>query len=247
MDRSLEVKPLPIAACIGSYLNPFQLCLGWLVVDPKQVIVTSHCGVVTKVYDQPGCFSVPICGKETRKVSTAMQSLDLPNSKIVDGNGSPIMASAIINYVVVDPRQAIYGTTNYMNYLMINASAILKAVIGNHTYNDLKANTLQINKDLADTLQPQVDVAGLKILSVSLNELNYAPEIAASMLKKQAAGAMIEARKLIVEGAVQIANDAVTKLQEGNLKLTDEDKVKIVTNLLTVTCGDSSAQPAIIV
>lgn len=248
MDRTLEVKPLPVAAAIGSILVlPIQLLIGWLVVDPKQVVVTTHCGVLTKVYDEPGCFPVPICGQEKRVVSTAMQSMDLPNSKIVDGNGNPILVSAIVNFVVVNPRQAIYGTTNYMSYLSINASATLKAVVGNHTYNELKSNTLVINKELADALQPQVDVAGLRILSVSLNELNYAPEIAANMLKKQAAGAMIEARQLIVEGAVQIAQDAVARLERGNLVLSDQDKVKIVTNLLTVTCGESGAQPAVIV
>ena len=95
-------------------------------------------------------------------------------------------------------------------------------------------------------MQPKVDCAGVKILSVALNELNYAPEIASSMLKKQTAGAMVEDRQLIVDGAIRIAEDAVVKLEAGGkMKLSNEDKVRIVTNLLTVTCSDNDATPTV--
>jgi len=89
-------------------------------------------------------------------------------------------------------------------------------------------------------------VPSLQVDSMTLNELNYAPEIASAMLKKQQAGALIEARELISEGAVQISLDAVQKLEAGGrIQLTNEDKVKVVTNLLTICCGEENAKPVI--
>lgn len=217
MDReavAIQVQPVPTAAAVGSCIAlPCNCLCGWLMVEPKSVKVALHLGVVTGIYDTPGCFKVPFCGLEERNVSVAKQTLDLPNAKIVDGNGSPIMVSAIINYQVTDPMKAIFEVTNYREYLTINASAIVKAVVGKHNYNDLKNEPEKINKELNDALQPTMRIAGLNVLSISLNELNYAPEIAASMLKKQAAGALIEARKLIVQGAVAITSDAIVQLE----------------------------------
>ena len=87
-------------------------------------------------------------------------------------------------------------------------------------------------------------VAGAQVDSMTLNELNYAPEIASAMLKKQQAGALIEARELIAEGAVQISLDAVTRL-EGKMQIERDEKVKIVTNLLTICTGEENAKPVL--
>jgi regulator of protease activity HflC (stomatin/prohibitin superfamily) len=142
--------------------------------------------------------------------------------------------------------KAIYNVENYKTYVLINAQAVVKSVVGKHSYNGLKAETEAVNAQLCKEMQPKIDCTGVRVLSVALNELNYAPEIASSMLKKQTAGAMVEARQLIVQGAVQIAQDAVVALEEGGkMKLTNEDKVKIVTNLLTVTCSDTDATPTV--
>lgn len=212
----------------------------------REVVATEYCGVITQVRDVPGLYWQPCCGSFEQRVTTAIQSLDLPNINIVDVNGSPLMVSAIVNYQVEVPLKAIYNVQNYTTYVTINAQAVVKSVVGKHSYDDLKAETEVINVQLCKAMQPKVDCAGVKILSVALNELNYAPEIAGSMLKKQSAGAMVEARQLIVQGAVEIAQDAVVALEAGGkMKLTNEDKVKIVTNILTVTCSDSDATPTI--
>jgi regulator of protease activity HflC (stomatin/prohibitin superfamily) len=180
-------------------------------------------------------------------VTTAIQSLDFPNSKIVDLNGSPIMVSAIMNYQVKAPLKAICNVENFTEYVMINAQGVVKSVIGKHSYNGLKAVTEAVNAQLCTKeMQPKVDCMGVRILLVVLNKLNYAPEIASSMMKKQTAGAMVEARQLIVQGTVQIAQDMVVALEEGGkVKLSNEDKVKFVTNLLTVTCSDTNATPTV--
>jgi regulator of protease activity HflC (stomatin/prohibitin superfamily) len=247
MDRSVEISPMPFEAQFcNTVFCPCNVVCGWQTVNQREVVATEYCGVITQVRDTPGLYQQPCCGSLERRVSTAIQSLDLPNTKIVDLNGSPMMVSAIVNYQVEVPLKAIYNVEDYTKYVMINAQAVVKSVIGKHSYNDLKAETEAVNAELCKEMQPKVDCTGVRVLSVALNELNYAPEIASSMLKKQTAGAMLEARQLIVQGAVQIAQDAVVALEEGGkMKLSNEDKVKIVTNLLTVTCSDTDATPTV--
>jgi len=103
-----------------------------------------------------------------------------------------------------------------------------------------------VNGQMRQMLQPLLITAGVEIGSMSLNDLAYAPEVAAAMLKRQQAKALVDARTLIVEGAVRIAQDAIIKLEEeGTVQMDDDQKVKIVTNLLTVTCSDSDATPTV--
>merc|ERR1712199_102664 len=137
-----------------------------------------------------------------------------------------------------DPLKALYSVESYENNLMVNAQAVLKMVVGQYSYNELKANTEQINASLRTQMDSTIKRTGVHVISMYLNELNYAPEIASAMLKKQQAGALIEARQLIVDGAVRIAGDAIKKI-------TDQDKVKIITNLLTVTCSDTDTTPTV--
>ena len=103
-----------------------------------------------------------------------------------------------------------------------------------------------MNKRLTESVQELAATCGLEVDNMALNELNYATEVAAAMLKKQTAAATVAARQLIVQGAVEIAEDTVRHLeQSGLVKMSDADKVKIVTNVLTVTCSDSDAAPVL--
>ena len=113
-----------------------------------------------------------------------------------------------------------------------------------YSYEELKGEARTISDKIVRELQHRVLVAGAQIDSMTLNELNYAPEIASAMLKKQQAGALIEARELIAEGAVQISLDAVTRL-EGKIQFERDEKVKIVTNLLTICTGEENAKPVL--
>lgn len=239
--------PVPLASRVLSALFfPLDLLVGWVLVRPNEVVAVSHLGVVTSVNRVAGCFKVPCFGKEERHISVKQQSLELHPTKVVDAVGAPVMVAAIINYHVVEPMKAMYAVEDYQQYVAVNAQATLKQVVSAHSYNELKSQTEQVNAALRDNLAPLVLQAGVHVTSLTLSELNYAPEIAAAMLKKQQAGALIEARALIVEGAVRIAKDAVTRLeQESVVKMSDSDKVKVVTNLLTVTCGDVEATPTV--
>jgi len=175
------------------------------------------------------------------------QTLSLPDSKITDSRGSPILVSAIVNYRVLDAKKALFAVEDYRQYIETNATSVLKQVVGTHTYDGLKSNAAEVNAGMMEEVQKQVSVAGILVLSMSLNELNYAQEIASVMLRKQQAGALVEARELIVEGAVKIAQDAIRRLEQGGtITMNDSEKVKIVTNLLTVTCSESQATPAVV-
>eukprot|EP00621_Florenciella_sp_RCC1693_P006602 CAMPEP_0182525352 /NCGR_PEP_ID=MMETSP1323-20130603/2421_1 /TAXON_ID=236787 /ORGANISM="Florenciella parvula, Strain RCC1693" /LENGTH=263 /DNA_ID=CAMNT_0024734057 /DNA_START=83 /DNA_END=874 /DNA_ORIENTATION=- len=239
------VEAVPRSPIFDVLSLPFIPC-NFTVVNPREVVATIYCGTVTNILENPGCVYSPCCGKEERRVTTAVQTVDLPNAKVVDANGSPVMVSAVLNYQVVSPIKAMFDVQNYRVYAETNVQAVVKKVVGSHTYNELKSETDTINAALKAQAQEKVTPAGIEIVALQLNELNYAPEIAASMLKKQAAGAMLEARTLIVAGAVQIATDAITQLETSSqISLTQEDKVKIVTNLLTVTCGVEETTPVI--
>merc|ERR1712146_596950 len=129
---------------------------------------------------------------------------------------------------------------------MGNAQAVLKQTVSQYSHGQLKADHDEVNDRMRQTLQPLLLLAGIEVSSMSLNDLSYAPEVAAAMLKRQQAMSLVDARTLIVEGAVRIAQDAVARLEvDGTVSLNDDQKVKIVTNLLTVTCADTDATPTV--
>merc|ERR1712100_947698 len=189
--------------------------------------------------------AVPV-GQQVRRVSTKQCTMDLPTSKVADAIGNPVMVSAILNYRVVDSKKALLHVENQQQYVNTNAQAVLKQTVAQYSYEQLKADHDEVNSRMRATLQPLMVLAGIEVSSMSLNDLSYAPEVAAAMLKRQQAMALVDARTLIVEGAVRIAQDAVTKLeQDGTVTLDEDQKVKIVTNLLTVTCADTDVTPTV--
>lgn len=216
------------------------------MVHPNEVVATTHFGVLTSVHTTPGCHKVPFFGMEQRRISVREHAEELHATKVVDAVGAPVMVGAIINYRVVEPLKALYAVQSYHEYVTVNAQATLKTVCSMHSYNELKSQTELVNAALREALAPTMERAGVQVTAITLSELNYAHEVAAAMLKKQQAGALIEARALVVEGAVRIAQEAVSRLEkDAAFKMTDEDKTRIVTNLLTVTCSDTEATPTI--
>jgi len=178
-------------------------------------------------------------------ISVAQLSNDLPTQKITDVAGNPILVSAVITYRFNNPTYALLNVQSPQSYVMTQAQAALKQVVGRYSYQDLKTESGEVMKELIATLQPRVDTAGALIMSFNLNELNYAPEIAAQMLRRQAAQAMVDARHLIVKGAVDIAREAVANLEAGGMHLSDEEKFKLVSSLLIVTTSDKDTTPTI--
>lgn len=240
------------AALCASWLLPpigaITCCTGLYTVATREAAVIQHCGVLTSVQEEPGVYWTTPCGRDLRSITTKTKTMEIASAKVADGNGNPVVVSCIINYRVVDPKKAVLNVEQLDKFVNTNTQAVLKQTVSHYSYDQLKADYNHVNDQMRGQLQPLLFVAGVQVESVCLNDLAYAPEVAAAMLKKQQAQALIDARTLIVQGACRIAQDAVRLLEEdGNsqLRLDDEAKVKIVTNLLTVTCSESDATPTL--
>merc|ERR1712054_374778 len=234
---ALSVACAPLLPLIGC---------GFYTVDAKTEAAVLHLGVLTELQTEAGLHCAVPCGQEILRISTKQCTMDLPTSKIADANGNPVLVSAILNYRVVDSKKALLNVEYHEKYVNTNAQAVLKQTVSVYTYDQLKSDHEEVNNRMRAVLQPQLLIAGIEVSSMCLNDLSYAPEVAAAMLKKQQARALVEARTLIVEGAVKIAQDAVSRLEaDGTVQLGDPDKIKIVTNLLTVTCSDHETTPTV--
>ena len=171
-------------------------------------------------------------------VCTADISLLVPEQKVVDTHGVPIMVAAVLVYRICDAQKAVLDMDDVHRYVRAQAAAALKLTVSKYSYEELKVESAPVQEQVATLLQAKCDIAGAEVVSVTLAELNYAPEIAQAMLKKQQAAALVQARELVVEGACSICMDAVKRLEAAGMTLEQADKVRIVTNLLTVVCGE---------
>jgi len=245
----VDVQPVPMAAKLGSILTfPVALLGSCFCVEVKEEVAVLHCGQLTRMESDPGLHCTWGCGRDIKRVSTKQYAKEMPAQKIADATGNPVNVSAIINYSVVDAKKAILNVQDVHKYVNTNAQATLKQVVSTYTYDQLKSMSNEINDRMKVHLAPWLNVAGVEVASMCLNDLSYAPEVAAAMLKKQQAVALVQARELIVEGAVKIAQDAVQRLAtdpEHPLDMDIDTKSRIITNILTVTCSENNAMPTL--
>jgi regulator of protease activity HflC (stomatin/prohibitin superfamily) len=171
---------------------------------------------------------------------------------VLERNGNPIQISAIIVYRVEDSYRAALEVENYRKFIEDQASAVIKRVSSQFPYESpdhsepcLKLENDAVTKAFISELQEAVNAAGVRVLNVRLNDLTYAPEIAQAMLMRQQAMALIDARKTIVEGAVEIVKDAVQRLGTAELHMSDEQREQLISNLLVVICSGERAQPVL--
>jgi regulator of protease activity HflC (stomatin/prohibitin superfamily) len=242
----VEVGEVPLLSKVLSAIPLFWFDVGY-VVEPNEVGLVTHLGTLTNIQEQSGLHFDWPGGRDVRHVTMKQQTLQIPQEKITDSAGVPILVSSIVNYRVVDAKKAFFAVDDYKQYLAINAASVIKQEVASHSYDQLRSQTGDVIKNMTDRLQSEVDFTGILITTVALKELNYAPEIAAALLRKQQAGAMLEARELIVEGTVKIAQDCIDSLSTGDraVEMSADDKAKLVTNLLTVMCSESDATPTV--
>lgn len=190
----------------------------------------------------------------TKKVSLKALTLNNGIQKVNDELGNPIMIGVVVIWKVVNPTKAVFNVDNYKTYLSIQCDTALRNVARLYPYdvNDkseektLRGSSKEVADKLKDELQSRVHVSGVEVCEVRITHLAYAPEIAAAMLQRQQAEAIIAARKKIVEGAVGMVEMALNSLNENDVvKLDDEKKAAMVSNLLVVLCGNKDAQPVV--
>lgn len=191
----------------------------------------------------------------SKKISTKTLTLSNEKQKVNDVLGNPIIIGAVVIWRVADPTKAVFNVDNYKTFLSIQCDSTIRNVARLYPYdtmeNDADEKTLRgSSQEIADSmrveLQQRVSEAGLEIKEVRITHLSYAEEIAAAMLQRQQAVAVIAARQKIVEGAVSMVKMAIDQLgQEEIVVLDDERKAAMVSNLLVVLCGNKDAQPIV--
>jgi regulator of protease activity HflC (stomatin/prohibitin superfamily) len=193
-----------------------------------------------------------------KKISLKAITHNNGKQKINDLLGNPIDVGIVVIWRVVNTAKAVFNVDDYREYLSIQTDAALRNTVRLYPYdvadggddNDgqtsLRGSSQAVADKIKDELQRKVDIAGLEILETRITYLAYSPEIAAAMLQRQQASAIIDARKMIVDGAVGMVEMALEKLKDGGVvNLDEERKAAMVSNLLVVLCGNRDAQPVV--
>ena len=227
------------------------LC-GFYSVQPNQAVVITLFGNYKGTDRKTGLrWVLPWFGR--KKVSMRVRNVTSDKLKVNDKRGNPIEIAANVVWRVQDSAQASFDVEDYAVFVNIQIDSGLRAIASHYAYDHgeeheptLRAEADLIADRLKEELQDRVAVAGLTIDEVRLAHLAYAPEIAGAMLRRQQAEAILAARRLIVQGAVGMVENALTDLGERKVvELDEERKAAMVSNLLVVLCADREAQPVV--
>ncbi|HKM06783.1 MAG TPA: SPFH domain-containing protein [Sphaerochaeta sp.] len=198
---------------------------------------------------QSGSLSFP-----NKKISLKAMTLNNDKQKVNDALGNPIIIGVVVIWKVVNTAKAVFNVDNFAEYLSIQCDSALRNVVRLFPYDasdeegekSLRGSSKDVAEDLRKELASKVEMAGLEIIEARITHLSYAPEIAAVMLQKQQASAIIAARQKIVEGAVGMVDMALKQLSENSIvELDEERKAAMVSNLLVVLCGNRDVQPIV--
>jgi regulator of protease activity HflC (stomatin/prohibitin superfamily) len=225
---------------------------GFLVVQPNQAKVAVFLGRYMGTVRRSGFHWVnPLTSR--RNLSLRIRSLDTDVLKVNDANGNPIEISAVITWQLRDAAQAAFDVEDYKGFVDIQAETAVRHVASVFPYDSyeegqesLRGAADRVIATLLADLQERLDVAGVAVLDTRLRRLAYAPEIAADMLRRQQADAIVAARQRIVEGAVGMVDHALSSLNERDIvDLDEERKAAMVSNLMVVLVSDRGAQPVV--
>lgn len=198
----------------------------------------------------------------SKRISLKVMTLSNSRQKINDCLGNPVEISIAVMWRVVDTAKAVFNVDNYKEYLSLQCDSALRDIVRIYPYDvapnvdttgdgvaddgSLRGSSELVANRIKDEIQHKVSDAGIEILEARITYLAYAPEIAAVMLQRQQASAIIDARKMIVDGAVGMVEMALDRLSENNtVQLDEERKAAMVSNLLVVLCGNKDAQPIV--
>ncbi|NLI11260.1 SPFH domain-containing protein [Pelotomaculum propionicicum] len=231
------------------FVNPFVVA-----VNPASASA-SGCNTVSIEKASSGGKSHGVNVKiPNKKISLKSMTLHNEKQKINDELGNPIIIGIVVIWKVVNTAKAVFNVDNYIEFLSIQCDSSLRNIVRLYPYDassedgekSLRGSSQEVAERIKEEIQSRVDIAGLEILEARITHLAYAPEIAAAMLQRQQASAIIAARQMIVEGAVGMVEMALSKLSENNIvQLDEERKAAMVSNLLVVLCGNKDPQPIV--
>lgn len=244
----LALLALPLAVAF------FIVMSGFFVVEPNLGRALVLFGAYRGTVRTPGFYwTNPFTSK--KKISLRAHNLDGKTLKVNDLLGNPIEIAAIVVWQVRDSARALFDVENYEQFVATQAESAVRLVASRHPYDDgqttdvqttLRGSADDVARELAEELSKRLELAGIEVLEARLSHLAYSAEIAAAMLQRQQAGAIIAARQMIVEGAVGMVEQALHRLdQKGMVQLDPERRAAMVGNLLVVLCSQASATPVV--
>lgn len=196
--------------------------------------------------------------KKNKKISLKAMTLSNDKQKINDQLGNPIIIGIVVIWKVANTAKAVFNVDNYKEFLSIQCDSALRNIVRLYPYDcagesidgssekSLRGSSDEVSRRLKEEIQAKVELAGLEITEARITHLSYAQEIAAAMLQRQQASAIVDARQMIVDGAVGMVEMALARLSDSNIvDLDEERKAAMVSNLLVVLCGNKDAQPIV--
>jgi regulator of protease activity HflC (stomatin/prohibitin superfamily) len=238
-------------AAVGLFALLFAAA-GLFMVNPNEGRVLQLFGGYVGTARAPGLrWANPFLTK--RQVSLRVRNFESSHLKVNDNEGNPIEIAAVVVWKVVDTAEAVFEVDDYEHYVRVQTEAALRNLATSYAYDahddthtSLRGHTAVVADHLKREVQDRLSKAGVEVIEARISHLAYAPEIAAAMLQRQQAGAIIAARQRIVEGAVGMVEMALAQLSSRSIVvLDDERRAAMVSNLLVVLCGERGAQPIV--
>ena len=270
-----EAEPWGVPMIVGGIVTivlSVISCRGFLLLEPNEARVLTFFGKYSGSFYSTGFWWINFL-MSSKNISLRARNLNAEPIKVNDKTGNPIMIGLVLVWKLkkeeiyravfdIDVAAGASGVVTQSgrmhmleNFVAVQSDAALRQVAGCYAYDDntaggdvvtLRSSSEEINDLLEERLAERLAIAGIEVVEARINYLAYAPEIAAVMLRRQQADAIISAREKIVEGAVSMVKMALDKLSEDEIvELDDERKAAMVTNLLVVLCADESAQPVV--
>ena len=245
-----QIIPLTILLSIFTFFG----LLGFMVVGPNQSMVLTFFGKYIGTVMTNGFFwANPFYTK--RKITLRARNFETDQLKVNDKMGNPVLIAAVMVWKVEDTYMAAFNVDNYEQFVKIQADSALRQMAGKYAYDTfedehasmtLRGSGDDINAVLEGLVSDRLALAGIKVIETRISHLSYAPEIAAAMLQRQQATAVVAARSKIVEGAVGMVEMALAELSKREIvHLDDEKKAAMVSNLLVILCSEKSAAPVV--
>jgi regulator of protease activity HflC (stomatin/prohibitin superfamily) len=253
VDQAIQAQSIATLVSAGIASIIVLVCwAGLFMVHPNEAKVLQLFGKYVGTAHEPGLkWANPFYAKTS--VSTRIRNFECSTLKVNDANGSPIEIAAVVVWKVFDTAEALFEVDDYAGFVEIQSESALRNLGTSYPYEPhdgesvaLRSNPQEIAEALVREIQDRLTKAGVTVIEARISHLAYAPEIANAMLRRQQASAIIAARKLIVHGAVGMVQLALEELDENDIvKLDEERKAAMVSNLLVVLCSDESAQPVL--
>ncbi|MDE6395806.1 MAG: SPFH domain-containing protein [Muribaculaceae bacterium] len=254
-----DARPLDFLwGALTAFLAVFAL-KGYVLLEPNQAVVAMFFGRYSGTIKETGFFWMnPLMSRI--RISLRLSNLDIQPIKVNDLVGNPILIGMVLVWRIEDTYKAVFDIQDHrglQNFVAIQSDAALREVAGEHAYDDtegqtdgtkptLRAGGDIVNTELRTTLNQRLAMAGVEVTEARINYLAYSPEIAAVMLKRQQADAIISAREKIVEGAVSMVKLALDRIEADKIASLDSvQRAQITGNLLMVLCADEAPQPVI--